>query len=800
MIDDDALALTAGRDMWSTHPSGDAPSVRMADGPMGIASGRVDERDVSVLTPSGVAMGASWDRILVAKIAAIVGMEAKRLGVDLILAPNLNLARTPNAGRAFEMFGEDPLLAGELGAAWIGGVQRCRVGSVAKHLVCNDTETQRDRYDAIVDEATLREIYLMPFEFAVRAGCAGLLAAYNKLNGEYCAQNAHILSRVVREDWRFAGFTVSDWFGTHAGAASINAGLDLEMPGPARFMGEKLREAVTAGEVAPERVAQAGRRMLDAARHWSGPAPAAPDEDRDTVLTEAAAAGFVLLRNEDEVLPLVPGAIRRLAVIGPNAVAPCFQGGTFARIALRPDATLPLPALAARFGPATVRFAPGCPPAYRLPPMPATPACDLGDSCRRGMTVEYFADHDFTIALGRETRDTNSLTWFHGMHELGAFDRSGGVKASGWFTPAVNGMHRFLIGGTGSVLLRVDGREVLVAERYIPAADVMGALKGGDSEAVEIALEANVPVLVEAELRYTAARAHGLWFGIDPPHDAGAMLAEAVAAARDADAVLLLVGETADAGVESKDRETTAIPADQQALARQVIAANPKTIVAVNVGHAFDPGFAEGAAALLCVWYPGEAFGPALAAVLAGDLEPSGRLPLALAATESDYPALHAVPDQAGRLPYAERLGIGYRGMAERGRQPAFGFGEGVGYGRFVFESARVTARAHGGLDCRVVVRNVGRRAAAAVAQVYREDDGLALLGFAKQVIAPGDAEEIVVAVDPIAMRRWRADEWRTPSGRFRVGIGPSSLDRPLKVEIDLADQQQLAPTADRRD
>lgn len=786
MIDDDALALTAGRDMWSTHRSGDAPSVRMADGPMGIASGRVDERDISVLTPSGVAMGASWDRLLVAKVGTIVGTEAKRLGVDLILAPNLNLARTPNAGRAFEMFGEDPLLAGELGAAWIGGVQSCRVGSVAKHLVCNDTETQRDRYDAIVDETTLREIYLMPFEFAVRAGCAGLLAAYNKLNGEYCAQNGHILSRVVREDWRFAGFTVSDWFGTHAGAASINAGLDLEMPGPARFMGEKLRDAVTAGEVTAARVAEAGKRVLDAARRWSGPAPAAPGENRDAVLAEAAAAGFVLLRNRGDLLPLVPASIRRLAVIGPNAIAPCFQGGTFARIALRPDATLPIPALAARFGEETVRFAPGCPPAYRLPPMPATPARDLGDGCARGMTIEYFADHDFTVLLGDETRDTNSLTWFHGMHDLGAFERPGGIRASGRITPTVSGTHRFFIGGTGSVRLRIDGREVLAAERYIPAADVMGALKSGDSEFVETVLEANVPVLVEAELRYTPARAHGLWFGVDAPRDAGAMLAEAVAIARDADAVLLLVGETADAGVESKDRETTALPLEQQALVSHVIAANPNTIVAVNVGHAFDPGFAQGAAALLCVWYPGEAFGPALAAVLAGDLEPSGRLPLALAAVEADYPALHAAPGTDGRLPYAERLGIGYRGMAERGRQPAFGFGEGLGYGRFVFESARAMATAEGGLDCRIMVRNIGRRAAAAVAQVYREDDGLALLGFAKQVITPGDAAEILVAVDPIAMRRWRGDGWQPPTGRFRIGVGPSSLDRPLMIEIDL--------------
>jgi beta-glucosidase len=784
MIDETLLAFTAGRDMWSTVSANGIPSAKMADGPMGIASGRVDERDVSILTPSGIALAATWDRALAGVVGELVGGEARRKGVDMVLAPNLNLARSPNAGRVFEMFGEDPLLAGTLGVAWSEGLQSRGVGSIAKHLVCNDSETQRDRYNAIVDETTLREIYLLPFEMTAQAGCAGILTAYNRVNGSYCAQSAPILTDVLRNEWRYTGFTVSDWFGTHAGAESLNAGLDLEMPGPARFMGTKLRDAAVDKTITIERVEEAVHRIQSAALTWAGSDAGAEPGDRDAILAQAAAAGFTLLRNDGDLLPIVPGSIRRLAVIGPNALAPCLQGGTFAKIALRPDAILPVEALRTRFGAETIVFAPGCPPSPRLPTMPARPARDLGDGCDVGLTIDYFGGHDFSEEpLGSETRNTNSLTWFHGMHELGAFDRAGGIRASGLVTPTVSGMHRLHIGGTGSVRLIVDGSEVFAAERAIPASDVMGALKSGDSDHVEVMLEAGVSVRVEAELRYAPARAHGLWFGLGVPNDRATLLAEAETIARDADAVLLVVGETADAGVESKDRDTTAIPLDQQKLAARVIAANPRTIVAVNVGHAFDAGFAADAAALMAVWYPGEAFGPALASVLSGDLEPSGRLPVALAASEDQYPALHATPDTDGRLPYAEGIGIGYRGMIMAGVRPAFAFGLGLGYGHFTYVAASATARSDRGVDLVVTVRNEGSRDSAAVVQAYRPDGALA--GFAKQVVAAETTSDICFSVDPIALRRWSDNGWVFASGMITLGVGGSSLDLPLSVTVE---------------
>ncbi|HZV10145.1 MAG TPA: glycoside hydrolase family 3 N-terminal domain-containing protein, partial [Novosphingobium sp.] len=248
---EETCALTAGAAMWASLavPEAGIRAFTMSDGPMGIASGKVDERDVSLLTPCPAALGASWDVDLCARVGAVVGSDAAARGVDAVLAPNLNLARSPLAGRAFEYFSEDPVLAGLLGAGWIAGLQSTGTAAVAKHLVCNDSETERDRVDVQVDEASLREVYLRPFQIAVRAGCAGLLAAYNKVNGSWCSEQGRVLTDIVKGEWGFAGAIMSDWFGTHSSAGAINAGLDLEMPGPARFMGGKLAPLVADGTV-----------------------------------------------------------------------------------------------------------------------------------------------------------------------------------------------------------------------------------------------------------------------------------------------------------------------------------------------------------------------------------------------------------------------------------------------------------------------------------------------------------------------------------------------------------------------
>jgi len=780
---EEQCALTAGAAMWASVavPEAGIPSFTMSDGPMGIASGRVDERDIALLTPCATALGASWDRTLCFRIGALVGGEAVERGVDAVLAPNINLARSPLAGRAFEYFSEDPFLTGVLGAEWIKGLQSTGTGSVAKHLVCNDSETARDSVDVRVDERTLREVYLLPFEMAAEAGCVGMLAAYNRVNGLWCAEQAHVINDIVRGDWGYGGVIMSDWFGTHSGAASINAGLDLEMPGPARFMGPKLASDVAEGRIAPATVAAAAARVAGAARRVTGP-KSPPQEPAGPLLEEAAAAGFVLLRNQDDMLPLAPEAVKRIAVIGPNAQSPCYQGGTFAKIAVAPDTPTPIETIGARYGAqCEVVFEPGVDPQPRLPAMPVTPAREIGDGCTSGMTLDYFDSPDCTgTPRFSETRATNSLVWFVGVHEQGQFNQIGSVRASGWFTPEVDGDYMLYLGSTGVVRMLVDDAQVLSCGKALAPADVMGALKRGDAESIAVPLNAGQSVRITVEFSYTPARVHGLWYGVRAPDSAEAMLARAVEAARQADAVFLIVGETSDSSVESKDRPDTQLAAAQLQLIDAVTDANPRTVIIVNVGHAFDARWADRAAAVMAVWYPGQGYATALAKVLVGDLEPGGRLPVSIARHEADYCGYTLTPDALGYLPYTEATCLGYRGLIRNATPARFAFGSGMGYARFALSHARAV-----GTTVSCLVQNLSARAGSEVVQVYRDAPECTLIGFAKVHLQPSEARRVEIALSPRQFAQW-ADGWTYPQGPVNVRIARSAEDAGTLVAMTL--------------
>lgn len=764
----EACAMTAGAGMWKSVdlPDADIPAFTMADGPMGVTSGNIDEREVSLLSPCPTALGASWDVETVRKVGAVIGSDAVERRIDAVLAPNINLARSPLAGRAFEYFSEDPLLAGALGSAWIHGLQSTGTGAIAKHLVCNDSETDRDLVNVQVDERTLREVYLLPFEMAAEAGCAGMLAAYNKVNGNWCSENAHVMTDIVKGEWGFDRVIMSDWFGTHSGEGCLAAGLDLEMPGPARFMGPKLVEVEG---IDHDRVFAAANLIALTARQVTGQKSVPlPLEDSLGILENAAAEGFVLLKNDADLLPLAPGKVKRIAVIGPNAAAPCYQGGTFAKIAISPETRTPIQAIRARYGNDTeIIFEPGVDPQPRLPAIPMA------------MTVEYFSSADCSGELGfSEVRTTNSLVWFQGQHTQSRFDVPGSIRSTGTFTAEKAGAYKFYLGGTGAVRMLVDGTELLVAGGVLEAKDVMGTLKRGDADMAELALEAGQQVTVMVEFAYTGARCQGLWYGIRSPDNPEAMMARAVNAARDADAVFLIVGETSDSSVESKDRVDTKLASEQIALIAAVTAANPKTAIIANVGHAFDTSWQGTAAALMLVWYPGQGFAPALASVLAGDREPGGRMPVSIAMQEADYCGYSTQPDTNGDLVYAEGTRVGYRGLIADGKAARHSLGTGFGYARFEWSNIAVE---DGGVG--VTVRNLSDRAGSDVVQLYRDDPETALVGFTKVRLGGGEERRVVVRPEPKMMRVWN-DGWQALSEDTKLRVTHSAEDAGLSVKL----------------
>ena len=304
----DRAAMTAGRNGWATpaHPAAGLGELTMMDGPLGIVSKHMDERETSTMLPSATSLAATWDPALVYRVAQVIGTEARDTDTHALLGPNLGLPLSPLSGRSFEMYSEDPWLSGTFAAAFVAGLQSQGVAACIKHLAGNDTETKRQFMNAVIGEKTLREINLLPFEMAVDAGAWMAMAAYNKVNGIPSVEQSHVLG-IVRDEWGFDGVIVSDWFATKRTAETANAGVDLEMPGPARFLGHALVDAVEAGDVAETRVTDMAARFLRlAARVGLTSAELLPEvaqHDAAEVLRAAAAAGTVLLTNKDGMPP-----------------------------------------------------------------------------------------------------------------------------------------------------------------------------------------------------------------------------------------------------------------------------------------------------------------------------------------------------------------------------------------------------------------------------------------------------------------------------------------------------------------
>ena len=423
-------AMTAGRNGWATpaHPAAGLGELTMMDGPLGIVSKHMDERETSTLLPSGTTLAATWDPALVYRVAQVVGAEARDTETHALLGPNLGIPLSPLSGRSFEMYSEDPWLSGTFAAAFVAGVQSQGVAACIKHLAGNDTETKRQLMNAVIGEKTLREINLLPFEMAVEAGAWMAMAAYNKVNGIPSVEQSHVLG-IVKDEWGFDGVLVSDWFATKRTVETANAGVDLEMPGPARFLGHAVADAVAAGDVTEKRLTDMAARFLKLAARVGLPdaavLPEVTRQDSVEVLRAAAAAGSVLLTNNDEILPLSVEAGARIAIIGPNAAVPCYQGGTFARVTIDPALPTPLQALRREFALAEIRYEPGTIVEGISGLGGLNPIAPDGTP---GVLVEYFTGTDPDHPAYSEVRPGSSFVWFNDIPGIGGPGDRGRVR------------------------------------------------------------------------------------------------------------------------------------------------------------------------------------------------------------------------------------------------------------------------------------------------------------------------------------------------------------------------------------
>ena len=760
---DEKVTLTAGADAWHTHGVErlGVPVVKVTDGPTG-ARGDGLSGTTSAAFPVGTALGATWDRTILRRVGEAIAGEVLSKGAQVLLGPTINIHRHPLAGRNFECYSEDPVLTAELAVEFVQGLQGRGVAATIKHFVANDSEFERNTISSEVGERALREIYLAPFEAAIkRAGAWAVMTSYNRINGKYACDHDELVHGVLKDEWGFDGLVMSDWWGTQSTVEAANAGLDLEMPGRGRYFGKRLGAAIDSGDVSYEVLDDKTRRLLrlalqTGAFHTAGAGETSVDRPEDRALIrEAAAAGMVLLVNHDRALPLDAAAIRSLAVIGPNAEDITIMGGGSSQVTPH-HVVQPLDAIRARVPAAEVVYEPGC-SIDRVTP-----------TLRRGLVdgvhIAFYNNAELTGEPALEREMPSMQHRFIGGGGPPELTGQYSARATATYRATEAGSHRFTLTSAGLSRLWIDG--VLLVDNWDgwqPGSSYYG--QGSAEASGEVVLEAGTEHAVTVEFQSpTRGMMSGFVAGCQAPECADAF-ERAVVAARAAEAAVVVVGLNADWEKEGADRVDMLLPGRQDELVSAVAAVNRRTIVVVNAGSPVAMPWADAVAAVLYAWYPGQEGGDAIADVLFGDAEPGGRLPTTFPVRVEDNPADLTYPGEAGKVVYGEGVFVGYRGFRRRAVQPAFPFGFGLSYTTFEVGPPRVErSQFEPGepVEVRVAVKNTGSRAGSTVVQVYVRDLESTLLrpdrelkGFEKVWLAPGEGREVTIALPGEAFEAW---------------------------------------------
>ena len=791
---EEQVSILAGADYWST-PAIDRlgiATLRVTDGPNGArGSGSIIGGVTAACFPVGIALGATWDVDLVRLIGAAIADEVKSKGAHMLLGPTINMHRTVTNGRNFECYSEDPELAADLAVAYITGLQGNGVAATVKHFIGNESEIERTTINSAIDERTLREVYLRPFEAAVKqADVWGIMSSYNKLNGVYTAENEWLLTKVLREEWGYDGIVMSDWFGSRTTAPTVNAGLDLEMPGPTRDRGATLVQAVHDGLVRAETVRERALAMLRLMERVGSLSDHRPFEEHAdnrsehrALIRQAGSAGTVLLKN-DGALPLNPDS-GTVAVIGPNADVAQIMGGGSAQ--LNPHYRItPLDGMIQRIGQDRIEFAKGC-ANHRWEPV-----------IEGEFQAEYFDNEDLRgLAVHTDTIDGSVVFWHEGVAEGKVDSNAFSVRVSGTYTAKEEGEHSFGLHAAGYAKLYVDG--ALVVDAWDTWSKGRTFFEEGcDERTGHVTLRVGQTVSVVMELRtkpadnlyFTAFR-----FGVSRVLGQTEIDA-AVAAASRCDTAVVFVGRLGEWDTEGSDLENIDLPRNQNALIDAVCTANPNTIVVLQTGGPVEMPWVTQAPAVLQAWYPGQECGNAIADVLFGDADPGGRLPQTFPARWQDNPSHSQDPEiypgAAGTVRYGEGVFVGYRHYEKHRITPLFPFGHGLSYTEFTLSNVS-TRSVENDVIVSVDVTNIGIRDGSTVVQLYLSDHDAAidrpekeLRAFAKVALKVGEKTTVnlTLSARDFAYFDIGSGCWRVNGGTYTLHIGFSSTDIVMTQDV----------------
>lgn len=787
----DKVRLLTGRTPWRLH---DLPDIGlrgmvMSDGPVGVRGTGERPGETSVLFPSPTTLAAAWDDDLAVELGRAFAAEARAHGVDVVLAPQVNIQRTPVGGRHFECYSEDPLLTARIGAGVVRGLQSEGVAACVKHYIANDAETDRTSVVSRLDRRTLREVYLAPFEAAVAAGAWSIMAAYNQVDVGTGAQTmtAHreLVVGLLKDELGFDGVVVSDWEATRTTVPTALGGLDLVMPGPLGPWRDRLLAAVASGEVPEDVVDDKVARLLLLARRVGAldlpPVPLAYDGDLRELARRVATRGTVVLKAEDPVWDRPAPAT--IALIGANAVTPHVLGGGSCTV-VPEHVVSPAEGLAARFHAAELTVLRGG-DSRRHPP--ALDADRIVDGVRL----------TFLDAAG-DVLGTQHRPAFDGS--LGALPEDvDAVEIALRVALAEPGRHRLEVGTVGGHAVTIDGRLAGTSTQRCGVEVVLDS-SINVPPGVGLDVEVTEPRTVEIVARHLVVRAEGYGNLVRaalrhrlPGPSVEDEIAEAVEAARTADLAVVVVGTNEEVESEGWDRTGLGLPGRQDELVERVLAANPRAVVVVNAGSPVLLPWLERAGTVLWTWFPGQEAGHALAAVLAGDVEATGRLPWTLPAAAADVPVPDALP-VAGVVTYTDGVDVGYRGWERSGAEPAAPFGHGLGWTTWSYdEVAKPSWTTAGDLVVAVHVTNTGDRPGRETVQVYLEPPAgdpdrpvRWLAGYATVEVAPGAGARVEVTLERRRFEVWDegAGAWHRPAGPMTVRVGRSVRDLRLAVPV----------------
>jgi beta-glucosidase len=809
---EEKVSLLAGIDFWHTRKIErlGIPSVKVTDGPHGART--MDEKNPNFTLPAtcfptGVGLAATWNTELIHRVGEALGEETLSRGCSVLLGPCVNIHRTPLGGRNFESYSEDPYLSSRMAVAIISGIQSRKVSACIKHFALNNQECQRMTISSEVSERTMREIYFPSFEKAVKeAGTWSVMCSYNKVNGTYASENHRLLTEILKEEWGFEGPVISDWFAAHSVKPAADAGLDLEMPGPALYFGEELLKAVKDGKVAEKTVDDKVRRLLRLMINTGAldEEVTVKDKIKDfpahrKLAREAAEESIVLLKNDRNLLPLNKEKIRTLAVIGPNAAQASIEGGGSSEV--KPYYKVaPLDAIKALCGnKVKIIYELGCPSNIYTLPLDTDYLLAATGSRKKGLTGEYFANNDFKGKPAVIQVDTAfDHRWMVGTNPVGGVKSDDfSIRWQGFFKAPVTGSYKFGVAANGWGRIFIDDKLVCgnwgkrTSGGEFHAKEITGefGMESGKSYAIRIEFRKNdFEKLPRCSIRVGC--------DIPLPED---LLQRAVKAAAGADAAIVFTGLTEEYESEGFDRKNMALPPGQDELVRAVARANKNTIIVLNNGSPLDMrNWVNKVPAVIEALFPGQEGGNAVADVLFGDVNPSGKLPDTFPRRLEDNPSFINYPGESGKVLYGEGIFVGYRYYDARKIEPLFPFGHGLSYTTFEYSNLKISpSRVKEGdkIQVSIDIKNTGKVAGKEVVQVYIADiesrvqrPPKELKAFRKVALSPGEKKIVEFILDEEAFSFYdeKLKKWVAEPGEFEVLSGSSSRDMRARKKLTL--------------